>query len=152
MFNYYCDCEFCFPGWRARLFLIITTITSFVFSGGVRGYFLITTTIAHLFFFRVACTVIFKLLYLLRVLFLGVACTVIFTYYYYHQLFSGLRARIFLKYYYCCELCFLFSRGVHGYFLITTTTACLVLFGWCARLFYLVLLSRVFEWRARSFF
>ena len=84
MFNYYCDCEFCFSrvactvildyyyyhefcvfGWRARLLLNYYYYRTFVF-------------------FRVACTVIFKLLYLLRVLFLGVACTVIFTYYYYH--------------------------------------------------------------------
>ena len=42
--------SFVFLGWRARLFLITTTIASFVLSVGVRGLFLITITVASFVF------------------------------------------------------------------------------------------------------
>ena len=96
MFNYYYYHEFClFFGRRARLFLITTTIASFVFSGDVLGY----CSINH-YCCEFCCSIgvrnYFQLLLLLRVLCFRVACTVIFNYYYYY------------------ELCF--PGGVHGYF------------------------------------
>ena len=100
IFNYYYYHEFLFFGWHARLFLITTTITSFVFfPGGVSGYFfLIITTIASFVFsgdvrgyfsinhyrcefcFSIGVRGYFQLLLLFRLLCFRVACAVIFSY------------------------------------------------------------------------
>ena len=62
-----------------RGFLIITTITSFVFFvGGVRGYSLITTTITSFVSSGVACAVIFNYHYDYEFCFYRAACAVIF--------------------------------------------------------------------------
>ena len=50
IFNYYYYHEFCLFGWCAGLFLIITTIASFVFFGWRARLFLIIITIASFVF------------------------------------------------------------------------------------------------------
>ena len=166
IFNYYYRHEFVFSGWCVWLFLITTYHYEYVFGWRAR---LIFNYYYYYWFclFRVACPVIF---YHCEFCFSWWRARLSFNNYYYHELcFPGWCARLFLittTITSCFPGCVhgyfkniitvanfvFFSRGVRVSFLMTTTSVCLALFGWCARLFYLVLRSRVFEWRARSFF